>query len=237
LLAQLLTSDSPAADKYLIDLAASPNPYRLDVVELLRERYDAPSVATVFGFPEMFNFDPSDTDTDTTFKRALFRGQFPLMALMMSPNAPRTVDARDVMWGGVTVDGIPPLEFPDQVSAEVAKGWVNDSDPVIGVSINGGARAHPIRIIAWHEMVNDTIGGRPVSLAYCTLFGATILYDGQVGESLYRFGTSGLLYRSNKLMYDRTTRTLWNQFTSGPVWGALAKEGIRLDVLPVTYTA
>ena len=97
-------------------------------------------------------------------------------------------------------------------------------------------RAYPIRIIAWHEMVNDTIGGIPVSLAYCTLCGSAILYDGRVGGEVYRFGTSGLLYRSNKLMYDRTTRTLWNQFTGEPAWGPLVGEGIRLDVVPVVLT-
>ena len=70
-------------------------------------------------------------------------------------------------------------------------------------------------------MVNDTIGGVPVSLAYCTLCGSAILYHGRVGAEVYRFGTSGLLYRSNKLMYDRTTRTLWNQFSGQPAWGPL----------------
>ena len=107
---------------------------------------------------------------------------------------------------------------------------------MIGVSINGDARAYPIRIIAWHEMVNDTIGGVPVSLAYCTLCGSAILYDGRLAGALYRFGTSGLLYRSNKLMYDRTTRTLWNQFTGEPAWGPLVGQGLRLTSLPVVYT-
>ena len=85
-------------------------------------------------------------------------------------------------------------------------------------------------------MVNDTIGGVPVSLAYCTLCGSAILYHGRVGAEVYRFGTSGLLYRSNKLMYDRTTRTLWNQFSGQPAWGSLVGQGIRLEILPVVLT-
>ncbi|MCY3687237.1 MAG: DUF3179 domain-containing protein, partial [Chloroflexi bacterium] len=131
---------------------------------------------------------------------------------------------------------IPPLEFPTQVLPEDAAQWINDTDVVVGVEIDGDARAYPIRIIAWHEMVNDTIGGVPVSLAYCTLCGSPILFDGRVGSEVYRFGTSGLLYRSNKLMYDRNTRTLWNQFSGKPAWGPLVGEEIRLNVLPVVVT-
>ena len=85
-------------------------------------------------------------------------------------------------------------------------------------------------------MVNDTVGGVPVSLAYCTLCGSAILYDGRVGDEVYRFGTSGLLYRSNKLMYDRTTNSLWEQYTGVPVWGDLVGSGIQLDILPVVHT-
>ena len=85
-------------------------------------------------------------------------------------------------------------------------------------------------------MVNDTIGGAPVSLAYCTLCGSAIVYDGRLRGEVYRFGTSGLLYRSNKLMYDRTTRTLWNQFTGQPAWGALAGQALRLTPIASTNT-
>ena len=238
LIDQLLASDSVAADKYIVDLVAFPNPYRPQVLDHLRDRYATPSAETVYDFPEIFDFDPRDTDTDAyvTFKRALFRGQFPEMALMMDPGAARTIDAREVVWGGVGVDGIPPLEFPAQVSAEAAAAWINDTDAVIGVVVNGDVRAYPIRIIAWHEMVNDTVGGLPVSLSYCTLCGSAILYDGRVGGEVFRFGTSGLLYRSNKLMYDRVTRTLWNQFSGEPAWGPLVGTGARLRSLPVVYT-
>ena len=238
LLERLLGSDAPAVDGYVIDLAAFPNPYRGQVMEYLRERYDTDELLTIFDYPEIFDFDPSETVTlpYLRFKQALFAGQFTDMAAMMDPDAPRTIDAREVMWGGVRVDGIPPLESPAQLRPEQAADWINDSDEVIGIEINGDARAYPIRIIAWHEMVNDTIGGVPVSLAYCTLCGSAILYHGRLGAEVYRFGTSGLLYRSNKLMYDRTTRTLWNQFSGQPAWGPLVDQGIRLEILPVVLT-
>ena len=91
---------------------------------------------------------------------------------MMNPDEEIVIDAREIMWGGVRVDGIPPLEFPTQLFPDEAAEWINDTDIVVGVEIDGDARAYPIRIIAWHEMVNDTIGGVPVSLAYCTLCGS-----------------------------------------------------------------
>ena len=119
----------------------------------------------------------------------------------------------------MAVDGIPPLEAPRFVTADAAQDWINPRDDLIGVVVNGDARAYPIRIIAWHEMVNDTIGGIPVSLAYCTLCGSAIVYDDRIGDTVNDFGISGLLYRSNKLMYDRQTDTLWEQFSGRPAWG------------------
>ena len=237
LIDQLLASDLPAIDKYIIDLAAFPSPYWEQALEYLKARFGE-SLRTVYDFPEIFDFHPDDSATPAylRFKQALFAGQFEDMAEMMDPEAEIVIDAREIQWGGVRVDGIPPLEFPTQVLPDEAAEWINDTDVVVGVEIDGDARAYPIRIIAWHEMVNDTIGGVPVSLAYCTLCGSPILFDGRVGSEVYRFGTSGLLYRSNKLMYDRNTRTLWNQFSGKPAWGPLVGQDIRLKVLPVVVT-
>ncbi|MBV9522125.1 MAG: DUF3179 domain-containing protein, partial [Alphaproteobacteria bacterium] len=112
-------------------------------------------------------------------------------------------------------------------------------DPVFGVEIAGDARAYPLRIVNWHEMVNDVLGGVPVSLAYCTLCGAGILFDDRVTgrDEPFAFATSGLLYRSNKLMYDRATLSLWNQFTGRPVVGPLTGSGIELRVLPLVIAS
>ncbi len=237
LLDRLLSSDSPAADKYIIDLAAYPNPMREQVMDYLSSRFGFDS-QTVYQYEEIFQFDPEDSATPAylRFKQALFGASLQDISLFLDPQAERAIDAREVMWGGVNIDGIPPLEHPTQIWPDQAADWINDSDVVVGVEINGDARAYPIRIIAWHEMVNDTIGGVPVSLAYCTLCGSPILFDGRFGAEVYRFGTSGLLYRSNKLMYDRNTRTLWNQFTGKPAWGPLVGEDIRLEVLPVVVS-
>ena len=143
----------------------------------------------------------------------------------------------EITWGGVRVDGIPSLDFPKLIGAEAA-GYLLDSDLVFGVAINGDVRAYPLRIMGWHEMFNEVIGGVPVALAYCTLCGAGILFETQVEgrERPLIFGSSGLLYRSNKLMFDRSTDSLWNQFTGEPVSGPLAGMGIRLKIRPVAIT-
>ena len=143
----------------------------------------------------------------------------------------------EIVWGGVKVDGIPSLDNPKLVAARDA-GYMRDDDLVFGVEIKGDARAYPLRIMGWHEMFNDVVGGVPVALAYCTLCGAGILFEtGEVhqGKTLV-FGSSGFLYRSNKLMFDRQTNSLWNQFTGEPVSGPLKDAGLKLKIRPVVIT-
>lgn len=144
----------------------------------------------------------------------------------------------EITWGGVRVDGIPSLDNPRLIEAGKAD-YLKPDDLVFGVEINGDVRAYPLRIMGWHEMFNDVIGGVPVALAYCTLCGAGILFETDLegrGKS-FVFGSSGFLYRSNKLMFDRETRSLWNQFTGEPVAGPLVDAGIKLKIRPITITS
>ncbi len=143
----------------------------------------------------------------------------------------------EIVWGGVIKDGIPALVQPTHVAAADAD-YLGDDETVFGVAINGDARAYPLRIMDWHEMANDVVGGVPVALAYCTLCGSGILYETAVAgrAAPFVFGSSGMLYRSNKLMYDHETNSLWNQFTGRPVVGTLTGSGIALDVRPVVIT-
>jgi Protein of unknown function (DUF3179) len=144
----------------------------------------------------------------------------------------------EIAWGGVVKDGIPSLDNPAMIAAGDAE-YIGRDDLVFGVAINGDVRAYPLRIMGWHEMFNDVIGDVPVALAYCTLCGAGILYDTQLpgrAKPLV-FGSSGFLYRSNKLMFDRATHSLWNQFTGKPVVGKLADSGITLTQRPVVITS
>jgi hypothetical protein len=150
----------------------------------------------------------------------------------------------EIVWGGVgAMTGIPSLDNPHMLEAAAAE-YLHGDDLVFGVEIAGDARAYPLRIMGWHEMFNDTIGGVAVALAYCTLCGSGILYEtllpgpaGLPGRGTpLIFGSSGLLYRSNKLMFDWETLSLWNQFTGEPVAGPLAKSGIRLRIRPLAIT-
>lgn len=143
----------------------------------------------------------------------------------------------EIVWGGVRKDGIPALTNPVFLAAGDVD-YLNDDDLVFGVAINGDARAYPLRILDWHEMFNDTVGGVPVSLAYCTLCGSGILFETTVDgfPQPLVFGSSGFLYRSNKLMYDTYTNSLWNQFTGKPVVGPLTGSGIELRARPVVIT-
>ena len=143
----------------------------------------------------------------------------------------------EITWGGVRKDGIPSLDNPRLVAAANAS-YLRGSDLIFGVAINGDVRAYPLRIMGWHEMFNEVIGGVPVALAYCTLCGSGILFETKVkGRSKpLVFGSSGFLYRSNKLMFDRATHSLWNQFTGKPVSGRLVNSGIELQQRPVVIT-
>ena len=143
----------------------------------------------------------------------------------------------EITWGGVRKDGIPSLDNPTLITAPEA-GYMRGDDLIFGVSINGDTRAYPLRIMGWHEMFNEVIGGVPVALAYCTLCGSGILFETKVkGRSKpLVFGSSGFLYRSNKLMFDRATHSLWNQFTGQPVSGRLVNSGIELKQRPVVIT-
>ena len=153
----------------------------------------------------------------------------------LDSSRPSTIRVELIQWGGVAVDGIPALSDPRHVPASEGS-YLTPEELVFGVELNGDARAYPLRILDWHEMANDVVGGVPVSLAYCTLCGAGVLYETTVDGTVYDFGSSGLLYESNKLMYDRQTDTLWSQLTGEPVNGPLVGSGIALRRLPIVVT-
>ena len=141
----------------------------------------------------------------------------------------------EIRWGGVVQDGIPPLRNPQMIPASEAS-YLEDNHIVFGIEINGDIRAYPKRILAWHEMFTDTIDGIPVAGVYCTLCGTVILYNTMVHGIRYELGTSGFLYRSNKLMYDRGTQSLWNTLAGKPVVGPLIDKDIELEHMSVVTT-
>ena len=170
------------------------------------------------------------------FKSAVYSRIDPRMAAFFPPGVRPLIRLDEVDWGGVKVNGIPPLDHPKTVTAAEA-GYLQPGDLVFGVCLNGEARAYPKRILAWHELARDTLGGREVTVVYCTLCGSVVPYDSEVGGRRLTFGTSGLLYRSNKLMFDEETMSLWSAAQGRPVVGMLAGSGLRLQAYPVVTTA
>ncbi|MCH6257722.1 DUF3179 domain-containing protein [Puniceicoccaceae bacterium K14] len=146
-----------------------------------------------------------------------------------------TIRLDEIRWGGVVRDGIPPLNRPKMISAPEAD-YLKDSNIVFGVEINGDARAYPKRILAWHEMFKDVIGGISINGVYCTLCGTVIVYKTEHKGIHHELGTSGFLYRSNKLMYDQATESLWNTLDGEPVVGPLVGQGIKLEPLYLVTT-
>jgi hypothetical protein len=172
-----------------------------------------------------------------TWKASLFARIDPAFAGWLGEAVPLAIRPEEIVWGGVKKDGIPALVSPPAVRAEEAR-YLDGSDVVFGVAFSGEARAYPQRILDWHEMVNDKVGGQAFALSYCTLCGSAIAFaTGLSDGSSIVFGSSGLLYRSNKLMYDRKTESLWSNLTGLPVGGALLDKGVSLPVLPVTVTS
>jgi hypothetical protein len=152
------------------------------------------------------------------------------------PGAPAHIRLEEVVPGGVPLGGIPALVNPPHQPAREAR-YLSDRERVFGVALDGEARAYPLRILSWHELANDVVGGEPVALSYCTLCGSGILYSSRTpAGGAYLFGTSGLLYRSNKLMFDEQTLSLWSNLTGEAVVGRSAAARARLEMLPMTLT-
>ena len=120
-------------------------------------------------------------------------------------------------------------------------GYLKSSDLVIGVAIEGQARAYPLRILNWHEVVNDSLGGTPIAVTYCPLCHSSFVFDRRVGGQVREFGVSGLLWNSNVLLYDRqpggSGESLWSQLKMQAICGPAAKRGERLKLLPAELVA
>lgn len=170
---------------------------------------------------------PSVDESYATFKSRLYGLIDEKFAGYFSAERSTRIRLDEVRWGGVKQDGIPPLRQPKMIAADNAD-YLGDDNVVFGIEINGDARAYPKRILAWHEMFIDEIGGTEFAGVYCTLCGAVILYKTEYAGIRHRLGTSGFLYRSNKLMYDRDTQSLWNTTWGEPVVGPLVGKNIRL---------
>jgi len=172
---------------------------------------------------------PASTASDSTVAGG---GETDLPPLPEGPSALQTrvtpafpeplVDPNEIISGGPPPDGIPSIDAPEFVDVATAGGWLQPDEPVVTLDIDGQARAYPVQVLIFHEIVNDTVGGAPVAVTYCPLCNSAATYVREVRGHETTFGTSGSLFASALVMYDRATESLWTHFDGRAVVGVLA---------------
>lgn len=140
-----------------------------------------------------------------------------------------SIDFGSILSGGPPRDGIPSIDDPSFLPVTSASG-LDEMEPVMSVVINGQARAYPLRIMIWHEIVNDRLGDRAIAVTYCPLCNAAIVFDRSIDGAETTFGTTGKLRNSDLVMYDRQTESWWQQFTGEAIVGG--RTGTRLEIIP-----
>jgi hypothetical protein len=140
------------------------------------------------------------------------------------------VPLSEITSGGPPRDGIPPLDRPAFDEIATADGWLRPQEPVIVVSDQDAARAYPMQILIWHEIVNDTFGGRPIVVTFCPLCHLSLVFDRRVAGEELSFGTTGNLRHSDLVMWDRQTESWWQQATGEAIVGR--QTGARLVRVP-----
>jgi hypothetical protein len=140
------------------------------------------------------------------------------------------VEFKSITSGGPPRDGIPPIDNPKFIPVSEPPEYMNDSEPVVTVEINGEAKAYPVAILMWHEIVNDEVGGVPVTVTFCPLCNTALVFDRRIGDVVYDFGTSANLRKSDLVMWDRQTDSWWQQITGEAIVGEMT--GTKLTFIP-----
>ncbi len=146
-----------------------------------------------------------------------------------------SVPLSEISSGGPGKDGIPPIDEPKFITADEAAAYLGERKPVVAVEVNGEAKAYPIEVLMWHEIVNDTIGGVPVTVTFCPLCNTAIAFDRRLDGTTYDFGVSGNLRYSDLVMYDRQTESWWQQITGRAIVGELT--GKKLTAMPAAMVS
>ena len=141
-----------------------------------------------------------------------------------------TVAYDEIFSGGPGRDGIPPIDSPNFTTQDDTDRWLDDLEPVISFELNGEAKAYPLQILTWHEVVNDEVGGEPVVITFCPLCNTAIAFERTLDGRVHTFGVSGNLRNSDLIMWDRQTETWWQQLTGEGIVGEQA--GKQLTFLP-----
>ncbi len=140
-----------------------------------------------------------------------------------------TVPFDEISSGGPAKDGIPAIDHPRFETVRQADRWLDDREPVVLVNIGNVAKAYPLQILIWHEIVNDEVGDTPVSVTFCPLCNTALSFDRRFDGQVLDFGTTGRLRHSDLIMYDRQTETWWQQATGEGIIGKYA--GRRLEFI------
>ena len=140
--------------------------------------------------------------------------------------AKKLIYLNELQHGGPGKDGIPAIYNPRFVKSELATKWLKPVEPVISLVINGQARAYPLQILMWHEIINDQIGSVPVIVTFCPLCYSANVFDRRIKDKIYTFGTSGMLRYSNMVMYDKQTESLWQQVIGRALVGDMADSSL-----------
>jgi hypothetical protein len=139
----------------------------------------------------------------------------------------KSIDLSELMPGGPPKDGIPAIDRPTFISPAEASAWLSPNEPVLVTEHAGEARAYPLQILIWHELVNDQIGELPILVSYCPLCNSAIVFDRRLDAKVYDFGVSGMLRQSDMVMYDRQTDSLWQQITGEAIVGTLTGKQLK----------
>ena len=140
------------------------------------------------------------------------------------------IDFSEVMSGGPPKDGIPAIDKPKFDGVKQARKWLDPREPVILVDLHGEARAYPLQLLIYHEIVNDQIGATPISVTFCPLCNSSVVFDRRLDGRVLDFGTTGLLRKSDMVMYDRQTESWWQQIIGQGIIGKYA--GVTLTQIP-----
>ncbi|MEM7340021.1 MAG: DUF3179 domain-containing protein [Actinomycetota bacterium] len=171
------------------------------------------------------DFDYAGLDYNVPVQQSALRGD------RLHPSfPPPVVEPTLIRSGGQPPDGIFPIDKPTFAPFAEIDYDIADNEAVIAVDVDGDARAFPVQLMIWHEIVNTEIGGVPVTVTYCPLCNSALSFDRRFEDYLLDFGTSGELYQSALVMYDRQTDTLWSHFTGTGLVGHLA--GAELTIIP-----
>jgi hypothetical protein len=151
-------------------------------------------------------------------------------ATLRTDTSKALVPLDEIIAGGPPPDGIPAIDRPVFIDPADAAAWLVPKEPVLALDVKGDARAYPLQILMWHEIVNDVVGNVPVTVTFCPLCNSGIVFERVVNGKTLDFGTSGKLYKSDLVMYDRQSHSLWAQMEGRAIVGTYA--GARLHLLP-----